>query len=230
MRCSLQVVIRQMFVIWMSYSPAHPPRLIPKEFQLLEYILHFLGVEMTDWMNLLCWYMFIINDMRSCSERTILHFVESYLYYIILVNKKDYFLRSDTREKINRQYTYIVENIKYIYTSFDEFFFPVSQRVEINYIFSDNIRILFLSWYVKSPKETVKLSKKSRNKRRSYRFLIVSSVKSALISINAVTVSYGRSTWIRYQKTISWSITTYNKKYPVNATAQKEQVQDRKKQ
>ena len=105
--------------------------------------------------------------MRSCSERTILHFVESYLYYIILVNKKDYFLRSDTREKINRQYTYIVENIKYMYTSFDEFFFPVSQRVEINYIFSDNIRILFLSWYVKSPKETVKLSKKSRNKRRS---------------------------------------------------------------
>jgi hypothetical protein len=54
--------------------------------------------------------------------------------------------------------------------SFDEFFLPVSQRVEMNYIFSDNIRILYLSWYVKSPKETVKLSKKSRNKRPSYRF------------------------------------------------------------
>jgi hypothetical protein len=26
--------------------------------------------------------------MRSCNERTILHCVESYLYYIILVNKK----------------------------------------------------------------------------------------------------------------------------------------------
>ena len=51
-------------------------------------------------------------------------------------------------------------------------FLPVSQRVEINYIFSDNIRILYLSWYVKSPKETVKLSEKSRNKRRSYRFLL----------------------------------------------------------
>jgi hypothetical protein len=48
------------------------------------------------------------------------------------------------------------------------------------------------------------------------------------ISINAVTVSYRRSTWIRYQKTISWSITKYNKKYPVNATAQIEQVQDKK--
>jgi hypothetical protein len=54
--------------------------------------------------------------------------------------------------------------------SFDEFFLPVSQRVEMNYIFSDNIRILYLSWYVKSPIEAVKLSKKSRNKRRSYRF------------------------------------------------------------
>ena len=28
--------------------PAHPPRLMPKEFQLLVYILHFLEVEMTD--------------------------------------------------------------------------------------------------------------------------------------------------------------------------------------
>ena len=44
-----------------------------------------------------------------------------------------------------------------------------------------------------------------------------------LISINAVTVSYSRPTRIRYQKTISWSITKYNKKYPVNATAQIEQ-------
>jgi hypothetical protein len=35
-------------------------------------------------------------------------------------------LRSETREKINRQYTYIVENIKFIYTSFDEFFLPIS--------------------------------------------------------------------------------------------------------
>jgi hypothetical protein len=70
-------------------------------------------------------------------------------------NKKRYFLRTETREKINRQYTYIVENIKFIYTSFDEFFLPVSQRVEMNYIFSDNIRILYLLWYVKSPKEIV---------------------------------------------------------------------------
>jgi hypothetical protein len=49
-----------------------------------------------------------------------------------------------------------------------------------------------------------------------------------LISINAVTVSYSRPTRIRYQTTISWSITKYNKKYQVNATAQIEQVQDKK--
>ena len=82
--------------------------------------------------------------MRSCNERTTLHCVDSYLYYNILVNKK-YFLRSETREKKNRQYIYIVENIKFIYTSFDKFFLPVSQRVEMNYIFSDNVRILYLS-------------------------------------------------------------------------------------
>jgi hypothetical protein len=109
--------------------------------------------------------------MRSCNECTILHYVQSYLYYIILINKKKKKnLRSETREKINRQCTYIVENITFTYTSFDEFYVPVSQRVEMNYIFSDNIHILYLSWYVKSPKETVKLSKKSRNKRPSYRF------------------------------------------------------------
>jgi hypothetical protein len=49
----------------------------------------------------------IINAMRSCNERTTLHCVESYLYYIILVNKKKYFLSSETKEKINRQYVYI---------------------------------------------------------------------------------------------------------------------------
>ena len=93
-----------------------------------------------------------------------------YITQVILVNKK-YFRRSETREKkIDNIIIYIVENIKFIYTSFDEFFLPVSQRVEMNYIFSDNVRILYLSCYFKSPKETVKLSKKSRNKRCSNRF------------------------------------------------------------
>ena len=90
--------------------------------------------------------------MRSCNESKTLHCVESYLYYIILVNKKNIFGGVKRGREKNRPYI------------------PVSQRVEINYIFSDNVRILYLSCYFKSPKETVKLSEKSRNKRCSYRF------------------------------------------------------------
>jgi hypothetical protein len=101
--------------------------------------------------------------MRSCNERTTLRCVESDLYYIILVNKKIIF--GGVKTKID-----IVENTKFIYTSFDKFFLPVSQQVEMNYIFSDNVRILYLSCYFKSPNETVTLSKKSRNKRCFYRF------------------------------------------------------------
>ena len=134
-------------------------------------------------INLLCWYMFIINATRSCNERTCIIQCRVFL--------------------------------------------PVSQRVEMNYIFSDNIRILYISWYVKSPKET-RIVIKEKKQASFLSFLIVSSVKSALLSINAVNVSYRRSTWIRYQKTISWSVIKYNKKYPVNATAQIEQMQDKK--
>ena len=115
---------------------------MPKEFQSLVpvYILHFFlrGGDRNDRLNEFVMLIYIYNKCYAIC-------VESYLYYIILVNKKKYFLWSETREKKNRQYIYIVENIKFIYTSFDEFFLPVSQRVEMNYIFSDNVRILYLS-------------------------------------------------------------------------------------
>ena len=101
---------------------------------------------MTDWMHLLRWYMFIINDMRSCSERTILHYVDSYLYYIFLVNYKNIFWG------VNRQYTYIVVNINFIYTNLTSFS-CLFRIVKMNYILSDNMRILYLSWYVKAPKK-----------------------------------------------------------------------------
>ena len=40
-------------------------RLMPKEFQLLVYILHFWGVEMTDWMNL-CYVEFMaVTTLRQ---------------------------------------------------------------------------------------------------------------------------------------------------------------------
>jgi hypothetical protein len=143
---------------------------MPKDFQSLVYILPFCLGSRNDRLNEFVMLIYIYNNaMRSCNERTTLHCVESYLYYIILVNKKYIFGGVKRGRKKNRQYIYIVENIK-LYTSFDEFFLPVSQRVEMNYIFFDNVRILYLSCYFKSPKETVKLSKKSRNKRCSYRF------------------------------------------------------------
>ena len=67
---------------------------MPKEFQSLVYILYFLGggggggVEMTD-LNEFVMLIYIYNNaIRSCNESKTLHCVESYLYYIILVNKK----------------------------------------------------------------------------------------------------------------------------------------------
>ena len=74
---------------WDVIIPRPSTQINAKRISTTRIYFAFLAVEMTDWMNLLCWYMFIINAMRSCSERTILHCVESYLYYIILVNKKN---------------------------------------------------------------------------------------------------------------------------------------------
>ena len=152
--------------------------------------------------------------MRSCNERTILHCLESYFYYVILVNKKIFSEEWNEREKK----IYIVENIKFIYTSFDEFFLPVSQRVEMNYIFSDNVRILYLI----APK---KLSNCLKRAETSVVLIVFDCVLCEVraykfISINPVTVSYRRSTWIKYQKKISWSETKYKciaNKYLVNA-------------
>ena len=92
MQLSLKVVIRQKFVLWMLQSPVHPPILMPKEFQSLVYILHFLEESRNDRLNEFAMLIYTYNNaMRSCNERTTLHCVESYLYYIILVNKKNIF-------------------------------------------------------------------------------------------------------------------------------------------
>jgi hypothetical protein len=40
-------------------------RLLPKEFQLLVYILHFWGVEMTDWMNLCYVEIMAVTTLRQ---------------------------------------------------------------------------------------------------------------------------------------------------------------------
>ena len=140
---------------------------MPKEFQSLVYILHFFLGSINDRLNEFVMLIYLLCNLVANAQP---YTVSSLIYITLFQLIKKYFRRSETREKKNRQYVYIVENIEFIYTSFDEFFLPVSQRVEMNYIFSDNVRILYLSCYFKSPKETVKLSKKSRNKRCSYRF------------------------------------------------------------
>jgi hypothetical protein len=68
--------------------------------------------------------------MRSCSERTTLHCVESYLYYIILVNKKNdrYNIRT------------LSENIQFISTRCETGKKNSSILVYINFIFSTMYR------------------------------------------------------------------------------------------
>ena len=52
-----------------------------------------------DRLNEFVMLIYIYNNvMRSCNERTTIHCLESYLYYVILVNKF-FFRRSETRER-----------------------------------------------------------------------------------------------------------------------------------
>jgi hypothetical protein len=52
--------------------------------------------------------------MRSCNEHTTIHCVESYLYYVILVNKKIFSEEwNEWEKKIDNIIIYIVENIKF---------------------------------------------------------------------------------------------------------------------
>ena len=75
------------------------------------------------------------------------------------------------RNKINIQYTYIVRKYKiYLYElqkqaeqrAFGELFMPVSQRVQKNYIFNDNVRILCLSCNVKKVGKLVRFKQKGQ--------------------------------------------------------------------
>ena len=72
---------------------------------------------------------------------------------------------------INIQYTYIVGKYKiYLYElqkqaeqrSFGDLFWPVSQRVQMNFIFSDNVRILCLSCNVKKVGKLVRFKQKGQ--------------------------------------------------------------------
>ena len=86
----------------------------------------------------------------------------------------------DIFKEINRLYTYIVGK-DHIYV------LKFIQRVQMNYIFSDNVCILCLSCNVKKLKTTAKLSNKNRNKHRCNQF-------SSDVHAYTVTVSYHCST------------------------------------
>jgi hypothetical protein len=51
-----------------------------------------------------------------------------------------------------------------------QLFYPVSQQVQINYIFSDNVYCIYPAMSKKPITTAAKLSKKRRNKHRSNRF------------------------------------------------------------
>ena len=86
-----------------------------------------------------------------------------------------YVYRKCTDCRINIQYTYIVGKYNiYLYDlqkqakqrAFGELFRPVSQRVQINFIFNDNVRILCLSCNVKKVGKLVRF--KQRQKQVSF--------------------------------------------------------------
>ena len=53
-------------------------------------------------------------------------------------------------------------NIKFICTSFGELFMPVSQPVQMNFIFTDNVRILCLSCNVKKVGKLIRFRQKGQ--------------------------------------------------------------------
>ena len=72
---------------------------------------------------------------------------------------------------------------------------------QMHFIFSNN-----LPSNVETTIIAAKLSKKSRNKRRSNRFFMVSSFKSAFILLQFLIVTQNES---GTRKTISWSVTVF---------------------
>jgi hypothetical protein len=86
-------------------------------------------------------------------------------------------------------------NIKFICTSFrntqnSELFRPVSQRVQMNFIFNYDVRILCLSCNVKKVGKHVRFNKKDRNKCHSSPFINVVKDVFFVVRVTLVPVSY----------------------------------------
>ena len=101
------------------------------------------------------------------------------------------------------QYTYIVGKYKiYLYElqkqaeqrAYGELFRPVSQRVQIHFIFNDNVRILCLSCNVKKIGKLVRFKQKERNKHHSSPFI---NVVKGVFFVVRVTFQYQFHTCLR---------------------------------
>jgi hypothetical protein len=67
---------------------------------------------------------------------------------------------------------------------------PVSQQVQMNFIFNDNVRILCLSCNVNKSENLSDLNKKDRNKCHSSPFIIVVKGVFFVVHVTLVPVSY----------------------------------------
>ena len=77
------------------------------------------------------------------------------------------------------------ENIKCICTSFCDLFYPISRRVQMHFILSDNVRTLCSSYNVKEPKNRCSVETSV--------VLIVFDDVLCEVRAHTVAVSYGRS-------------------------------------
>ena len=93
--------------------------------------------------------------------------------------------------------------------AFDELLYSVLQRVQINFIFIDDVRILCLSCNIKRSKTTAKLPENSWS-------VDLSAFKCVICDVIAYTVTFfcvaQHDSGARND-----SVTVYNKKYPDNA-------------
>ena len=95
---------------------------------------------------------------------------------------------ADSSQVTYIQYTYIVDKYKiYLYElqkqaeqrAFGELFIPVSQRVQMNFIFTDNVRILCLSCNVKKVGKLVRFRQKGQKQASFLAFWILDSYHQA---------------------------------------------------
>jgi hypothetical protein len=98
--------------------------------------------------------------------------------------------------------------------------------VQINYIFFINERILFILQFHRSPNQPPNCLKRAKTSA----ILIAFDYVTGFCEVSAYTVAFFTMNQL-LEKTISWSITVYNKNLSsqCNLTPQIEPVQDKKK-